>query len=167
MNATVAPLADTHFEPLRLAFDVVAREKRFLALVQAPPPEQAFAFYRNVVENDLCLFVALLDREVVGWCDVLPTHGEARSHLGVLGIGLVPKARHMGLGRRLMQATIAKAWSKRLTRIELTVRCDNQNAKALYERMGFQDEGIKRRAFLIDGQYYDCYSMGLLRDDAQ
>jgi RimJ/RimL family protein N-acetyltransferase len=47
--------------------------------------------------------------------------------------------------------------------LELTVRTDNLNAKALYERVGFCIEGLSRRAFLVDGQYYDAYSMSLLR----
>lgn len=58
--------------------------------------------------------------EVVGWCDILPTLGEARRHVGVLGIGVIPGARHHGLGRRLTEAAIAKAWAKGMTRIELT-----------------------------------------------
>ena len=71
----------------------------------------------------------------------------------------------MGIGERLMRATIAKAWAKGLTRIELTARVDNLNAKALYERLGFKHEGIKKREFRVDGQYYDCYAMALLRED--
>jgi ribosomal protein S18 acetylase RimI-like enzyme len=163
MKAEIVPLAESLFESLRLALDVVAREKRFLAYSHAPPPEQAYAFYRNILANDLCQFVALLDGAVVGWCDVLPTHGETRAHVGILGIGLVPLARHQGIGQALMQTTIAKAWLKGLSRIELTVRADNMNAKALYERMGFKTEGHNHRAFLVDSMFYDTYSMALLR----
>jgi len=32
--------------------------------------------------------------------------------------------------------------------------------------MGFEDEGIKRRAFLIDGVHHDLHAMALLRKDA-
>jgi putative acetyltransferase len=145
---------------------VVAREKRFLAFVQAPPRDQVFAFYRTILDNDRCHYVALLEGEVVGWCDILPVMGEARRHIGVLGIGVMPHARHQGIGKRLMQAAIAKGWGKGLTRIELIVRKDNLNAKALYERMGFQAEGVQRRSFLIDGEYHDSYAMALVRDDA-
>ncbi len=108
MNVAVVPLAEAHFEPLRLARDAVARAKRFLAFVQAPPPEQAHAFYRNIVDSGLCAHVALVDGEVVGRCDILPTHGEARRHVGILGIGLVPGARHRGRGARLMRAAGAR-----------------------------------------------------------
>jgi RimJ/RimL family protein N-acetyltransferase len=163
MCTEIVPLAQAHFEGLRGALDIVAREKRYLAFTQAPLPEHAYAFYRNILVNDHCQYVALLDQVVVGWCDILPTHGEARAHVGILGMGLVPFARGRGIGQTLMQTTLAKAWAKGLARIELTVRTDNLNAKALYERMGFNTEGLNQRAFLVDGTFYDTYSMALLR----
>lgn len=163
MSAEIVPLAESHFEGLRCALDIVAREKRYLAFIQAPPPEQAYAFYRNILTNDLCQYIALLDGVVVGWCDILPTHGETRAHIGILGMGLVPSARGRGIGQTLMQTTLAKAWAKGLTRIELTVRTDNLSARALYDRMGFTTEGLNQRAFLVDGKFYDTYSMALLR----
>jgi len=166
MNTRIVPLAESHFEPLYGVLDEVAREKRFLALTQAPPREEAFAFFRNIVEKNLAHVVALLEEEVVGWCDVLPLFGEARQHIGVLGIGLVRRARHQGLGRQLMNSAISSAWERGFTRVELTVRVDNENARALYERLGFRHEGIKRNAFLVDGQYCDSHVMALLREDA-
>jgi len=71
MNVSIVPLAESHFEPLRAVVGIVAAEKRFLALTQAPTSENARAFYRNILDNDLCQYVALLDGEVVGWCDIL------------------------------------------------------------------------------------------------
>jgi ribosomal protein S18 acetylase RimI-like enzyme len=162
MNTQVAPLASSHFEGLRLVLDVVAREKRYLAFTEAPPPEEAYSFYQNILTNDHSHFVALIDGEVSGWCDVLPTHGQARRHVGILGMGLVPFARRRGIGHLLIQAAIAKAQSKGLSRIELTVRVDNVNAKALYERVGFKTEGLNVRSFLVDGGFYDAFAMALL-----
>jgi ribosomal protein S18 acetylase RimI-like enzyme len=166
VNTQIVPLAVAHFEPLYRVLDEVAREKRFLALTQAPAMEEAFAFYRNILDKDQIHVVALLEESVVGWCDILPVFGEARHHIGVLGIGLARRARHQGLGRRLMSAAVSAAWARGFTRIELTVRADNHNARALYERMGFQHEGIERRAFLVDGEYFDSHAMALLRDHA-
>ena len=167
MNLSIETVSEAHFSGLHAALDTVAREKRFLAFTQAPPMEQAFDFYRSIIANDHCQLVALLDGQVVGWCDVLPGLGQARSHVGTLGIGLVPSARHLGIGAKLMRAAIAMAWAKGMTRIELTVRVDNRNAKALYERLGFEVEGRLRRAFRVDGEYVDSCSMALLRDDNQ
>jgi len=163
MAFEIVPLAEPHFEALRAVLDVVAREKRFLAFTEAPPPAEAFDFYRSLVANAVAACVALVDAQVVGWCDVLPTHGQARAHVGVLGIGLHPSARHRGIGLPLLEETLARAWSNGLTRIELTVRTDNLNARALYERVGFVTEGVCRHGFRIDGEHYDAYSMALLR----
>lgn len=162
MSFAIAPTAESHFEGLRQVLDIVAREKRYLAFLQAPPEEEAFAFYRNIVANDLCQFVALQGETVVGWCDILPTHGETRSHVGTLGIALLPQARHCGIGAKLMEASLAKARRKGLSRIELTVRTDNANAKRLYERFGFVTERVRRHAFLVDNQFYDTFTMALV-----
>lgn len=163
MNLAIIPTAEPYFEGLRQALDTVAREKQYLAFLQAPPAEEAFAFFRNIVTNNLCQVVALEEGIVVGWCDVLPTHGEARAHVGTLGIGLLPHARHRGIGSRLMEAAISRAWANGFSRIELTVRTDNENAKALYERFGFIVEGIQRRAMRVDGEFFDAYAMALVR----
>jgi putative acetyltransferase len=165
MNLSIEHVSEEHFEGLRSTLDTVAREKRFLAYTQAPPKEESFAFYRSLIANDACHFMALLDGQVVGWCDVLPENGQARSHVGTLGMGLIPSARHRGIGAKLLQATITEAWSKGFTRIELGVLTDNASAKALYERFGFETEGVMRRAYRIDGEYRDGYSMALLKKD--
>ncbi|TXH68482.1 MAG: GNAT family N-acetyltransferase [Thiothrix sp.] len=161
---TVLPLAETHFDELYHVLDTVAREQRFLALTQAPSKENTFAFYRSVLKDGQC-HVAMQNGKVVGWCDILPSFGEARQHVGTLGIGLLPSARHQGIGRQLMQAAIETAWNRGLTRIELTVREDNHNAKQLYEQFRFETEGLRRNSMLIDGQYFHCYAMALLRNE--
>src|SRR6188508_2427883 len=131
-RTAIEPLAERHFQGLRRALDVVAREKQYLSFTQAPAPEPAYTFYRYIVENRLCHFVAVAGDAVVGWCDVLPTHGETRAHVGTLGIGVVPAARGRGIGPRLLRTAIDSAWARGFTRIELTVRQDNPRACALY-----------------------------------
>jgi len=153
-----------HFESLHQALDVVARERKYLALMQAPPWEQSLAFYRSVLAAGFPHFVAIDGSgKVVGWCDVSPVFGHSRAHIGLLGIALLPEARGLGLGAQLLQAAIDRSWTRGLTRIELSVRADNLNAKALYERFGFEHEGLLRRASLVDGIYHDAHAMALLR----
>jgi len=75
---------------------------------------------------------------------------------------LMLAARHREIGSMLMEATIAMAWAKGFKRIELTVRTDNHNAKALYERYGFVIEGLSPSAFCVDDEFFDALSMGLM-----
>lgn len=158
----VVPTQEAHFPSLYTAFDSIARERRYLAFLQAPPKEAAWAFYRHLVDADLCHFVAVHAGQVVGWCDILPLSGEARAHAGTLGMGVIAGYRRQGLGRRLIQAALAKAHAQGMSRIELSVRTDNLAAKTLYERVGFAIEGVQRNALQIDGQNYDAYCMALL-----
>lgn len=163
MNYTIEPAVESHYAGLHRAIEIVAREKKYLAFTHAPPLEQSLEFYRMLRRSGAAHFVALKEGGVVGWVDVSPHMGESRAHIGILGIALLPSARHKGLGARLMQAAIDTSWEKGLSRIELHVRADNINAKALYERFGFEIEGILRRGSLIDGQYDDVHVMALLR----
>lgn len=163
MNVDIVVPAEHHFEGMRLALDAVAREGGFLAFTQAPPTEAAHAFCRHIRTNGLCQLVALDADEVVGWCDILPTHGEARAHVGTLGMGVLRERRGQGIGRRLIKSTLAEAWTSGLTRVELSVRIDNIAARRLYEQCGFTMEGINRNAFRIGGEYFDACCMALLK----
>ena len=163
MPYTLAPASEAHYPDLHRAIDIVAREEKFLAFTQAPPFEQSFSFYRALKACGAPHFVVLDGETVVGWVDVSPQMGEARAHIGTLGIALVPGVRRQGLGERLLRTAIGAAWAKGLTRIELSVRADNARAIALYERCGFVHEGTLRRGFCIAGQSYDVHVMALLR----
>jgi ribosomal protein S18 acetylase RimI-like enzyme len=160
---SVVPTEDAHLPSLHEVIDSVAREGRYLAFTRSPPWEQSLAFYQSLLKAGCPYFVALSGAEVVGWCDVSPVMGESRSHIGVLGVGLLPDARHKGVGLRLMEAALAKSWSNGLTRIELSVRADNHNAKALYEKLGFEVEGLLRKASVMGSEVHDVWAMALLR----
>ena len=83
----------------------------------------------------------------------------------MLGVGLLPPFRGRGIGRQLIEKTLDAARDRGLSRIELTVRKDNANAIALYQKIGFVAEGVQRNAFKIDGQYQDLVMMALLFAD--
>jgi putative acetyltransferase len=110
--------------------------------------------------------MAVQGRQVVGWADIFPFWAHAVSHCGSLGMGVLPEYRGQGVGRRLLQACIAKAHAKGITRIELEVRADNERAIALYKSLGFQQEAVKRHAMRFDGMYYDALQMSLLQSAA-
>ena len=52
-----------------------------------------------------------------------------------------------------------------LTRLELTVVSSNMVAKHLYEKNGFEIEGTRKNAMIIDGKYVDEYYMAKLYED--
>jgi RimJ/RimL family protein N-acetyltransferase len=160
----IVPIAERHIPSFRAAVDAVARERKYLAFLEAPPLEEITRFVLGNLERGYPQFVVLSRRMVAGWCDVIPNRTRViYSHGGTLGIGLLPKFRGRGIGRRLMQPTIDAAFAFGLTRIELTVREGNVNAIALYKSLGFEVEGRHRNAVCIEGEYENLYSMALLK----
>ncbi|CAN5352347.1 GNAT family protein [soil metagenome] len=163
MKFLIVPTAEQHLPALYEVINAVAREGRYLAFTELPPWGQSLAYYRALLSGDFPFFVALDGENVVGWCDVAPLMGQSRAHIGTLGLGVRADLRHQGLGARLLSAAIEKSWARGLTRIELTVRDDNLNARALYERMGFEHEGVNRRGSVIGSACHDVFAMALLR----
>jgi ribosomal protein S18 acetylase RimI-like enzyme len=153
---------EEHFRGVHAALSIVAAEKKYLATTEAPTFDVSSGYYRGILATNFPFYVALRANKVVGWCDVSSVFGGSRRHIGVLGIALLPEYRHQGLGAKLMEAAIQHAWRQGLTRLTLTVRADNVNAKRLYERFGFVKEGLLRNESLVDGRYKDVVTMGLL-----
>ncbi len=159
----VCALQAGHIDALWTVFDSVAREKHYLASQHAPEPAAMRAYLQAYIDKGQPYFVALQGGQPCGWCSIQPVHGQARAHVGMLGMGLLPHLRGQGVGGALMQAALDAAWAYGFTRVELNVRADNLRAIALYQRMGFVQEGLLRDAFLVDGEHYDLLAMGLLR----
>jgi RimJ/RimL family protein N-acetyltransferase len=162
MDYRIVPTSAEHVEGFHAVVDSVAREGRYLAMLRAFPIEETARFLRDCIEQKAPHFVALADGRVVGWCDVKPIPRETQAHGGVLGMGVLDGYRGKGIGLALMRATLARAKESGLARVELTVREDNLRAKALYEKVGFVTEGVKRKAARHEGRYYDLFLMAVL-----
>lgn len=163
MTITIRPIEIRDAAGYRECLDVVAREKRYLAQIEALPLDQIERFVRESVEADAAQFVAVDGDRIVGWADVFPHWSAALAHCGTLGMGVHPDYRGQGIGARLLAACLDKAFAKGVTRVELQARADNERAIRLYERAGFVFEARVRNAMRFDGVYYDAVQMRLLR----
>jgi RimJ/RimL family protein N-acetyltransferase len=158
----VVPTAEEHIAELHAVLDSVARERKYLAMLKAFPLESTAEFVRACIRDGHPHFVALRGSKVVGWCDIQRMPRETQAHGGVLGMGILDGHREAGIGTALMKATLEAARKAGFARIELTVRADNRRAQRLYEKAGFKVEGVKRKAALHDGEYFDLLLMALL-----
>lgn len=75
-----------------------------------------------------------------------------------------PKARGMGAGKALMQATIEKAKELEVEQLMLDVVVGNEGAKKLYESLGFKTFGVQERSLKYNNQYWDEEHMVLFLD---
>jgi RimJ/RimL family protein N-acetyltransferase len=80
-----------------------------------------------------------------------------------IGIG-DPARRGQGYGAEAMRLLVRFAFDElNLRRVQLTVFSYNDPAIRLYEKLGFQREGVFREFLRRDGQVYDMLLYGLLR----
>jgi ribosomal protein S18 acetylase RimI-like enzyme len=163
MSFEIVPIERQHVASFREVLDGVARERRYLAFLEAPSPGRVRSFVLNHLRNGTPHFVAVDDGRVVGWCDVTPKTHETLRHSGVLGMGVAASHRGQGVGSALLRATVDRAFAQGLTRVELIVRQDNRPAIALYRRHGFELEGRLRRYLVLDGATHDALQMARLK----
>ena len=107
--------------------------------------------------------VAVLDGDVAGWGGMTVRTGRRR-HAADLGLAVSTPLQRQGIGTALLTALLELAddWLG-LRRIELTVLCGNDGARAMYERHGFEVEGRLRGYVTGDGMLRDVWVMGRLR----
>ena len=161
-NLQIVPIGRVHLAGFHAAVDSVAKERRYLAMLEAP----SFTRTRRLVLDSLRAgavhVVAVAGDEVVGWCDLRPKAAPTLRHSAVLGMGVVAVYRGQGIGNRMLAPTLELAWARGIRRAELNVRSDNTAAIALYRRFGFVEEGACRNYVCIDGVDYDALLMARL-----
>lgn len=158
----VRPLSVEDAADFNHVVGVVARERRYLRFTDAPPMESTVEFLEKSLGAGNPHLAAVAAGKLVGWCDVCRHSFEIEAHVGTLGIGLLPEFRGKGIGKALLDMTIAAAERLDFLRIELTAFSDNLRAIALYETRGFVHEGVLRAAARFGGEYRDIVQMARL-----
>ena len=111
----------------------------------------------------LTRLVAVIDGKVIG-CLGLERFEGRRSHAGQFGVAVHDAYVGRGAGTALLAAALdlADNWLN-LKRVELSVYADNTRAIALYQRFGFEREGLQRAYSWRNGAYADSLTMARLR----
>lgn len=111
----------------------------------------------------LTRLVAVIEGKVVGALG-LDRHADRRCHAAHFGVAVHDAYAGRGAGTALVAAMIdlADNWLQ-IRRLELNVYADNHRAIALYERFGFEREGLYRNYAWRDGVYVDSLAMARVR----
>ncbi|WP_307975769.1 GNAT family N-acetyltransferase [uncultured Streptococcus sp.] len=125
----------------------------------------AFIDLSSMRENRLCL-LAKLGQEVIGVLNVDAQWQDSSRHIGDVFIAVRKSYWDHGLGQTLLDEAIY--WAEQteiIRRLELSVQKRNERAIHIYEKFGFEIEGVQKRgARTKDGEFLDVYRMGKLID---
>jgi len=140
-------------------FAAVAAEGRWIA-AEAPidRSQRRRRLRERLDQPETAMFVADAGGEVIGMLRI------DKAGYGVAELGMLVAAawRRRGAGSALLGAAIAWAREAGAHKVALQVWPHNQAAISLYERFGFEREGLLRRHYRRrNGELWDAVVMGL------
>lgn len=108
------------------------------------------------------IFIAILNGNHAGYLLFIGNEAERAAHRASLVIGVLSSCQKKGVGFALLKK--AEDWARQhdISRLELTVASANTAACSLYEKAGYEVEGIRKQALLIEGNYHDELYMAKL-----
>ncbi len=129
------------------------------------------SWFENIKrENEVCIVANISSlkspHNIVGQCEISNIEWEASTHVGSLGIIVRIEFRDLGIGLQLIDLAIRE--SKRINnkeKIILSCFSSNERALNLYEKLGFQEIGRRKKQFYMDSTYSDEVLMDLWIDD--
>lgn len=160
----IRPILEGYIEGFHSCLDAVARERKFLGFVKAPPLEDTRKWLLRGMEKEEIRLVAIDSSQIVEWCDIETNDREGFKHFGRLGMGVLKEYRGQGIGTKLLEEILSVARDRSLERVELDVYASNVTAIRLYDKFKFQVVGRKHKARKLDASYEDIIVMALLFD---
>lgn len=115
-------------------------------------------------EHD-AIFLAWNNDAVIGMLDVQSGKCPHNRHAGMFGMSVARDWRQRGVGTRLVRAVLERSGSwQDFCRLELNVVPWNTGAISLYEKLGFEHEGRKRKGVNFRGTPEDLLVMSYTWD---
>lgn len=125
----------------------VGDERRYLRAIRRTP--------------HAAVFVAEADDRIVGRLSLARDSHPACAHVADLGLMVDAAHRRQGIGSALLEQAVEWARGAGVEKIELHVFPHNEAAIRLYERFGFEREGIRRRHYRRRNERLDAVLMAL------
>jgi L-amino acid N-acyltransferase YncA len=111
------------------------------------------------------VLVALADDAVAGWASLNVFNARrAYDHVADISIYVERGWRGRGVGRRLLDALVARAGTVGFHKLVLSAFPFNEAGMAAYRRAGFREVGIYREQGLLDGKWVDTIVMEKILD---
>jgi RimJ/RimL family protein N-acetyltransferase len=139
------------------------RETQFMMLEpgerQILPEEQSRNIKQILQRDNQTIFVAEADDRLIGYLATFGGDFRRNRHCAHIIVGLLQDFTGQGIGKRLFAEMENWARQNGLHRLELTVMCHNERGVNLYQKMGFEIEGVKKDSLFVNNSYVDEYYM--------
>ncbi|MDO4553428.1 MAG: ribosomal protein S18-alanine N-acetyltransferase [Bacillota bacterium] len=108
------------------------------------------SFRQELEENDLALYLAAEDSggALAGYAGLWLVAGAGH----ITNVAVRPDCRRQGLGKKLLLALFREAADQGAEAFTLEVRPSNEAALALYQSLGFTQEGRRKKYYADNGE---------------
>jgi RimJ/RimL family protein N-acetyltransferase len=145
---------------LKLVLDGETSFMMFEPGERSTDPHETGAELQSVLASgNSTIIVADSGGELAGYVEARGGEFRRNRHTAMLIAGVRRKYGGQGIGSGLFDALVKWAETAGLVRLELTVMSDNVAAIGLYTKYGFEVEGTRRAAMLVNGRLRDEYYM--------
>ncbi len=158
-----------YIDQLEIFINTIAKESNFTLQREDSTFNKALAiksWQRSLDSNHEVYLGAFDGKKLIGQIHfrVLDPEHPWIKHVGRFGMFVLKDYWGQGIGSELIQGMIEFVKPLGVKRIEATVRSKNKRALELYERLGFEVEGVRNKAAFIDGKFQDEYYISYLID---
>jgi len=115
-------------------------------------------------DPNVAIFVAETPAGIVGRLTIGRDQRPYSHHVAEVGLMVAADQRRRGIGSALMEEALSWARASGITKVELEVFPHNEPAIALYRKLGFEEEGRRRKRYLIGGHHVDAVLMAIQLD---
>lgn len=132
MEITIKPLVETYVD------QVCMLEEEAFSM-----PWHRESFMEMIANKDARYLVALCEEEVVACCGLRNIVGEGE----ITNVVTKSTVRGRGIAEKLLKQLLLQGYEMGVEAFTLEVRKSNQPAIHLYEKLGFQTEGIRKNFY--------------------
>lgn len=108
-----------------------------------PTPWSLESFQNDLTNENAVYFCLEDDGKVIGYVGMWESFGEGN----INNIAVLPEYRRKGYARLLLEHLISYGKKHKLTFLTLEVRESNAGARALYQKMGFSQVGVRKKYY--------------------
>lgn len=156
-------IEDSHkFMTLMLTLDQETKHMMYEPGERKTDEKQMRTRIENMLHSGSMIFVSEEADDLTGFLLVDRGQPKRIQHTGYIVIGIKESHHRKGLGKALFEEAINWSRAEGIHRLSLTVKVDNHAGISLYEKIGFEIEGVKKDSMIVDGSYVDEYYMGIL-----
>ncbi len=116
--------------------------------------------FLELLKSNRVLVAVTEDGKIVGQCTLIRLNPPKLSHVANVGIAVSKNYQGRGIGKKLLRKAEEIAKSMGILKIEVEIAEENVRSLSLFRKMGYVQEGVRKKRFGYKGRFIDMILFG-------